>query len=46
MRQHLQVDAGLVHFLQAQFAQIVETLQGCRRRDRVQTGGIPLHPGS
>ena len=24
MRQHLQVDSGLVHFLQAQFADIVE----------------------
>jgi len=45
MRQHLQVDAGLVHFLQARFAQIVETLQGCRRGDRVQTAGMPLHFG-
>ena len=36
MRQHLQVDAGLVHFLQAQFAQIVETLYGCRRGDRAR----------
>jgi hypothetical protein len=45
MRQHLQIDAGLVHFLQAQFAKIVEALHGCRRRDRVQTAGMPLHLG-
>src|SRR5271166_942833 len=41
----LQVDAGLVHFLQAQFAKIIETLHGCRRRDRVQTAGMPFYLG-
>jgi len=45
MRQHLQVDAGFVHFLQAQFADIVEALHGRWRRDRVQAAGVLLHFG-
>ena len=36
MRQHLQIDAGLVHFPQPQLADIVETLDDPRRIGRVQ----------
>ena len=45
MRQHLQVDAGFIHFLQSQFAEIVEPLHDCRHGDRVQTAGMLLHLG-
>ena len=43
MRQHLQIDAGLVHFPQPQLADIVETLDDPRRIGRVQPGDMPLH---
>jgi hypothetical protein len=46
MRQHLQVDAGLVHLAQSQFAEIVEPLHRRRRRDQVETAGVRFTSGS
>jgi hypothetical protein len=43
MRQHLQIDAGLVHFPQPQLADIVETLDDPGRIGHVQSGDVPLH---
>ena len=34
VREHLHVDPGLVHLLDAQFAEVVETFRRCRRRAR------------
>jgi hypothetical protein len=45
VRQHLQVDAGLVHFLEAQFADVVEPLDQPRRVLRVDAGKVPLYLG-
>ena len=45
MRQHLQIDAGLVHLPQSQFAEIVEALHRRRCGDRVQAARMPLHLG-
>ena len=43
MRQHLQIDAGLVHLPQSQLADIVETLDDPGRSGHVQSGDVPLH---
>jgi hypothetical protein len=45
MRQHLHVDAGLVHFSEAQVADIVEPLDDPRRIGRLLADGVTLHLG-
>ena len=45
VRQHLHIDAGLVHLSEAQFADIVEPLDDPRRIGRLLTDGVTLHLG-
>ena len=39
MRQHLNIDAGLVHLLDAQLAEVAEPLGNARRRTGARIGG-------
>ena len=46
MRQHLEVDAGFVHLLEAQGAEIVEPLlDAARRTAGARPAGVPLYLG-
>ena len=45
VRDHLQVDTGLVHFLQPQCAEMVQAPHSRRHRGRVQTAGMLVDLG-